>query len=100
MLITRESRSGASPASASRRRSAAWFMVILFSSELESGGTGGVGQCRNPTVIEVAAAIEDHLGDPLCARAFGQQRADLLGFGDVAVRGGTHRGFDARRRGE
>ena len=54
--------------------------------ELQSGFAGGVGDCRDPPVVEVAASIEDDLGDAGGLGPLGDELADL-GGGVLVARG-------------
>jgi hypothetical protein len=46
-------------------------------SELQSGFTGGVGECRHTTVVLVATAVEYHGGDPCFTGTLGHETPDL-----------------------
>src|SRR5690349_7981988 len=68
-------------------------------SELQPRLAGGIGQSGDPTVVGVAAAVEDHLGDPGVLGTGGGQLADLRRTGllvavdrpDVRLHGGRRR---------
>src|ERR1035438_9065348 len=53
--------------------------------KLQAGFAGGVGQCLDAPVVEVAAAIEDHLLDALFHSQLGHCLADFLGRCQVAA---------------
>ena len=55
--------------------------------ELQSRFAGRIGDCLDASVINVATAIEHHLGDALLLGQFGDLLADGLGRGDVAAGG-------------
>src|SRR5262245_59263099 len=54
-------------------------------SELESGRARRLGHRLDPTVIQVAAAVEDRAVEAFLLETLGDQGADLLGRLDVAV---------------
>ncbi len=58
---------------------------VLPSSEIQSALAGGIGQGLDAPVIEVAAAVEDHVLDSLGRRALGDQLAHRLGRGDIGA---------------
>ena len=57
--------------------------MLRAGSELKARFPGGVGKGFNPAVIQVAAAIEDHLLDAFGKGALGHQFAD--GYRSIAV---------------
>ena len=68
--------------------------LIRWPSELQSGFAGGVGEGGDPAVVEVAAAVEDDLGDAGGLGPLGDELADL--GGGVVVARGRRRGGRAR----
>src|SRR5687767_2056410 len=59
--------------------------ICRFTSELQPCFAGRVGDRLNPAVIEVAVAVEDHLGDALVLEPLRDRLADELGAGLVAA---------------
>ena len=57
-------------------------MQILL--ELQSGFAGGIGQRLDPSVIDVAAAVEHDFLDPFGLGALGNAFADVLRRSQVA----------------
>src|SRR5207302_1340741 len=53
--------------------------------KLQAGFAGGIGQGLHPAVIEVAAAVEDHLAHSLGFGALGDGLAHRLGRGQIAA---------------
>ena len=51
--------------------------------EFESGFAGGIGKSFDLAMIEVAAAVKDHVGDVDTHGALREELADLGGSGDV-----------------
>src|ERR1700712_4851402 len=53
--------------------------AIWCSLEIQAGFTRGIRQRLHPTVIKIAAAIEDHVLDAFFHGALGHERADASG---------------------
>src|SRR5271154_3572200 len=57
----------------------------MRSLEIQSGLARGIRQRLDATVIEIAAAIEDHVLDALLLRSLGDQLANGLRRGDTGA---------------
>src|SRR5699024_2577368 len=68
-------------------------------SESETGLAGAVGQRRDPTVVLVAGAVQDHVLHPGGLRTLGETGADLLGLRRLVAVGGTQVGLHRGGRG-
>ncbi len=58
---------------------------VVCPLEIQSAFARGVGQRLDAAVIEVAAAVEDHVLDALFLRALGDQLADRFRGGDTGA---------------
>src|SRR5690606_21924707 len=66
------------------------------SSQRQTAFAGAVGDRSHPTVVLVAAAVEDHGVDPGGLGTLGDELADLAGLGGLVVAGGAQVGLERR----
>src|SRR5687768_12861150 len=69
---------------------------IRDGSELDAALAGGVGERLDAPVVQVAAPVEDDLGDAEGLQAIGDQRSDRLRGVDVAAGPALQRGVERR----
>src|ERR1700712_3425443 len=69
-------------------------------SELQATLAGGVRQCGDPTVVDVATPVEHHRGHAGLAGTGGDELADLRRLGLLVALEPTHVGLQRRRRGQ
>src|SRR5690242_19701396 len=60
-------------------------MAMAPPLELQPGFAGGIGERLDAAVIEIAVAVEHHLGDALLQQARREAGADGLGGGGIAA---------------